>query len=114
MPISDRIAVAVDFSEPSKIAARAAFEFAEQVGAKRLTMIHSVKPVVFPAGSQPVVRRQLENLRERIHRAAEEQLRSMCAELDAPPGLTIEHRIVEGRPAEAIPDAARDLQASLL
>jgi nucleotide-binding universal stress UspA family protein len=114
MGICDRIALAVDFSDASKIAARAAFEFARLAGGTRLTMIHAVRPVIFPEDSQPVVEERLRNLRERIRRAADEQLDRMCDELSAPAELVIDHRIVEGHPAEAIPRAAEEMQATLL
>jgi nucleotide-binding universal stress UspA family protein len=112
--ICDRMVVAVDFSEASKVAVRAAFELARRCGTKRLTMIHAVRPVVFPAESQLVVREHLANLRQRIHDAAESQLDAMCDELAAPAELSIDHRIVEGHPAEVIPESAEEMQATLL
>lgn len=114
MAITDRIYLAVDFSNASKVAARAAFRFAEMVGAQGITMLHSVQAVVVPARDQPKVRERCEALRRRIHDAAERQLEALCAELDVPPELELTHHIVEGRPAEAIPDAAVEMQASLL
>ncbi len=114
MKLTDRIALAIDFSEPSKVAARAAFKFARLTGAGRLTMIHAVRPVVLPAGTQPKVRERLEQLRARIHQAADSQLEALCSELAAPPELVIDHRIVEGHPAEVIPRVATEMQASLL
>lgn len=114
MSITDRIYLAVDFSDASRVAARAAFRFAEMVGAKKMTMLHSVQSVVVPPRDQQKVRERCEALRRRIHEAAEKQLEALCAELDVPEGLELVHHIVEGRPAEAIPAAAAKMQASLL
>src|SRR5687767_648352 len=103
MGMSERIAVAVDFSDASKAAVRATFELAQMCGAKLLTMIHALRPVVMPVHAPPAYEQQLINLRKRLRDAAESELDAMLDELSAPADLIVEHRIVEGHPADAIP-----------
>ena len=110
----DHLAIAVDFSEPSKIALAAAAALAKSVNASRLTVLHAVKHVVLPDGDQPELKANLEKLRERIHGAAVKQLDEMCGALEWPEGLQIERRVVEGAPARVVPQAAHEAGATVL
>ena len=112
--ITDHLAIAVDFSEPSRVATEGAFRFAERAGVKRVTMLHSVQQVILPHGHQPEVARRMEDLRRRIHEAAERELAKLCAAARPPEGVEVGHRVVEGNPARAIPEAAKSLGATLL
>lgn len=110
----EHLAIAVDFSEPSKIALAACRRLVDLVGAKRVTVLHALKHVVLPDGSTEVVRERLETLRTKMREAAQAQLDEMCAGLDWPEGVQLDLRTVEGSPSRVIPEAAVDTGASVL
>lgn len=110
----DHLAIAVDFSEPSKIALEACRALAGLVHSQRITVLHAVKHVVLPKGDTPMVKARLEALQERIHASAQAQLEAMCAQMQWPKGVKLEHRVVVGSPARVIPDTAVDMGASVL
>lgn len=114
MAYFDHLAIAVDFSEPSKVALAACRTLVDLVQAKQLTILHAVKHVVLPQGDTPKLRAQLEALRERIHTSALEQVTALCAQMRWPPELEVHHRIVEGSPSRIIPEAAVEVGASVL
>lgn len=114
MALFDHLAMAVDFSEPSRVALKAAFRLAELGGAKKLTVMHSVQQVVLPVGDQPVVKQHLEALRERLHTGARAELEAMCRDLGVPSGTTVDCVIVAGEPTRVIPEAAARLGVTLL
>lgn len=114
MNLIENPVLAIDFSEPSKIAAQAAFEMLKLAGAEKLTLLHAVQPVVLPAGNQPKVREHCEALRKKIHGAAVSQLEAWCEELQTPGSVKVQYEIVEGKPMHVVPEAAIRLNASLL
>ncbi|MEQ9504122.1 MAG: universal stress protein [Deltaproteobacteria bacterium] len=114
MALFDHLALAVDFSEPSRVALKAAFRLARMGGTPKLTVMHSVQEVVLPTGDQPVVRARLEKLKERIQSSAQKQLDAMIGEVGAPDGVTVETRIVEGAPTRIIPEVCADSGVTLL
>ena len=111
MRIVDHIVVAVDFSEPSRVAVRAALRLASAAGAKRLTVLHALRPTVLPHGRLPEVTKRLVAMRDRIHQAAHEQMKQMITEGCA---FELDFKVVEGLPARVIPTAARDLGGTML
>lgn len=111
MSLTDHVAIALDFSEPSEVAARAGFELGRIVGAKRLTVLHATRDVVLPAGDTPELRARLEALRSRLNEAARAELDQLCERVSAAP---CERAVVNGRPSEVIPRALREMGASLL
>ncbi|MEM7676560.1 MAG: universal stress protein [Myxococcota bacterium] len=113
MRISDHIVVAVDFSEPSRIAVRAAQKMAEITKARQLTVMHALRPTVLPHGKQPELTRRLVELRGRIHDAARDQMNKMVGDMSQS-AFTVDTKVVEGMPARVIPAAARDLGATML
>ncbi len=114
MALFDHLAMAVDFSEPSRVALKAAFRLARLGGARKLTVMHSVQEVVLPVGDQPVVKKRLEALRDRIHSSATKQLQAMIDEMGAPEGVTVDCAIVEGAPTRVIPEEAARMGVTLL
>ncbi len=114
MSLIDHVALSIDFSEASEVAARGALKLAELTGAKHLTVLHAIKRVVLPEGDQPKVRERLEKLHDRIREAAQQQCAEMIAAMSVPPGLKVDYELVEGRPAVVIPAAAKKLGARLL
>lgn len=114
MALFDHLALAVDFSEPSRVALKAAFRLARMGGTPKLTVMHSVEEVVLPTGDQPVVRARLEALQERIQSSAQKQLDAMIDEVGAPEGVVVETRIVEGAPTRVIPEVCAESGVTLL
>lgn len=112
MSIVDHIVVAVDFSEPSRIAVRGAMQLATMAGTKNLTVLHALRPTIMPRGSQPELTRRLNELRTKLHTAARTQMKEMTG--DAEPSFELRYQVVEGTPARVIPPAARDLGGTLL
>ncbi|MCC7384928.1 MAG: universal stress protein [Deltaproteobacteria bacterium] len=112
MSLLEHIALAVDFSSPSEAAARAVFRLARIASARRVTLLHAERGVVRPREDVPR-RDALEDLERRIGAAAKAQLEALAARCGAA-GLPIDHRVVFGRPRDAIADAAREVGATLL
>ena len=111
MTLTDHVAIALDFSEPSEQAARAAFELASLTGANKLTVLHATRDVVLPSGDTPELRQRLEDLRKRLTTAAEQQLSELCQRVSSQP---CDRMVVRGRPSEAIPRALESMGATLL
>lgn len=111
MGLTDHVAIALDFSPPSQVAAEAGFELAALTGAQRLTVLHATRDVVLPAGEAAELRTRLEDLRDRIVKAADEQLEALCQRLSGP---SCERLIVSGRPSAVIPKALRAHGVTLL
>lgn len=111
MGLTDHVAIALDFSEPSELAARAGFELATLTGARRLTVLHATRDVVLPAGEAAELRTRLEELRARIVQAADEQLEALCRKVAGP---SCERVIVTGRPSAVIPRTLSALGVTLL
>ena len=114
MALFDHLAIALDFSDASRVALRACCRLAELAHVKKITAIHAVRRIVFPPHDQEVVVQRLNTLRERIHGAACTQLRKFCEETMAPHELSVEQVIVEGTPENAIPEKAVELGATIL
>ncbi len=112
MRVVDHIVVAVDFSEPSRIAVRAAMQVARMANTKKLTLLHALRHTVLPHGDVPELRRRLVELRDRTHVAARNQMAEMIGTDPVP--FEVEYQIVEGTPARVIPPAARDLGGTML
>lgn len=110
----DHLAIAVDFSEPSKIALEACRTLCALVGTRQVTVLHAVKHVVLPQGDTPKVRARLEVLQARIIRSAQAELDALCAQMRFPEGVELTLKVVEGSPARVIPEAAVALGASVL
>ncbi len=113
MAIADHLVVAVDFSEPSRVALQAAMQVATQGGSKRLTVLHALRPTVLPGARQPKVQQRLTELRDKVRTSALEQMRLMAGD-DAGRRFAMDFMVVEGLPARVIPAAARDLGGTLL
>jgi len=111
---TQHLAIGVDFSEPSQIALQSALTFAALVNAQQLTVLHAVPEVILPQGDQPALKNELETLRQRMHQAAHAKLEAVCAQFQPPTGLTVTHQLVEGAPAQAIPQAAARAGAGCL
>lgn len=117
MSLVDHIVTAVDFSKPSEVALRAAFRLACEVGANQLTVLHAVRAVVLPHGTdgQAQLIERLTALRERIRKAADDQLHALVSRLnDSEAEVDVHYEVVEGHPAEVIPDRAKALGGTLL
>ncbi len=114
MDLFSHLAVAIDFSEPSEVALKACFRLVEETGAKKVTVLHSIKPIVVPRNGPEAVQRRLTNLRERVHKAAVEELGVWCKKYDQPEGIELTLEVVEGSPTEAIPERAKEVGASVL
>lgn len=117
MSLVDHIVTAVDFSNTSLVALQAAARLVERVGCKRFTVLHAVDPVVFPAGEDvpEAVKTRLTGLRTRVRAGAEAKMAGLFDKLGvALPGVEVQREIVEGRPAQCIPERAEALGASLL
>ena len=114
MALLDHVALAIDFSEPSRIALQAMFRLARITYTKKVTVMHSVQEVVLPHGDQPVVTQRLQALKDRIHEAAHKQMQEMIDSLPQPDGVEIAREVVEGSPTRAIPDGAVRIGATML
>lgn len=111
MSLTDHVAIALDFSEPSELAAKAGLELAALTAAQRLTVIHATRDVVLPSGDAPELRTRLQELRGRIVDAADQQLEALCQRVSGP---ACERVIVSGRPSVVIPKTLKSLGATLL
>lgn len=114
MGLLDHVAIAIDFSDPSKVALDACFVLAKLAHAKKLTIIHATPEVVLPAREQPQVEARLTKLSERIESSATKQVMAMSNELGTPEGVEIAYEIVSGTPARVIPETAERIGATLL
>ena len=112
MRIADHVVVAVDFSEPSRIALRAAVQLAKTAGTRKITILHAVRPTIVPHTAQPDLPPRLAALRDRVHDAADAQMRRMLK--DELPPCGVELQVVEGAPSKVIPGVARDIGGTLL
>ena len=114
MALFDHLAIALDFSDASRVALRACYRLAHLTSVKKITVLHSLRKVVLPAQGQEVVVKRLSALRDRIHEAARKELHSFCEECGAPEGLVMEQVLVEGAPETSIPAKAAELGATVL
>jgi nucleotide-binding universal stress UspA family protein len=114
MGFFDHVAIAVDFSEASKVALAGCRQLLGEVAVQRVTLLHALKPVVLPHGDVPKVRERLEEMRAKMQKAAQEQLGALCAELAWPEGVEVRCEVVEGNPARAVPTAAKEAGAQVL
>ena len=114
MGIFEHVAIAVDFSEPSKVALAGCRQLLDQVSVQRVTLFHALKPVVLPHGDVPKVRERLEVMRSKMHKAAHAQLGLLCEQVKWPDGIQVQCEVVEGNPARAVPAAAKEAGASVL
>lgn len=112
MSVVDHIVVAVDFSEPSRVALSAALQVAKTAGAKKVTVLHALRPAAIPSARQAELKQRVLALRDKVQAAARDQLRAMTDGLDLP--CAVDYRVVVGTPARVIPPAARDLGGTLL
>lgn len=112
-----KIAVGIDFSPESTLAARQAVEIARHVGAE-VVLVHAELVVELPPVSpepEAQVRAAVDTYRSLLARereTAREKLGELSARLSGQ-GPQISHVLVEGTPDEALASAARDLQADL-
>lgn len=111
MSILDHIALALDFSEPSEVAARATFKLAALAGTERITIVHACQHVVLPRGASERLLEKLEKTQRKVVDAATAQIRELCARLGAPP---VEIEVVAGRPTDVIPATAQRIGADVL
>ena len=114
MSVNDHIVVAVDFSEPSEVAVRAASKIALATGAKKMTVLHALRPTVLPHGDMPQLKSRLQQLRDKIQAAALQQMQTMCASTAAQAPYEVDYKVVEGTPAKVIGAGARDIGGTLL
>lgn len=112
--LTDHLALAIDFSGPSKAALAAAFGLARATQCPRITVFHAVQEVVEPKGETPEVKARCQALRDKMHEAAERQLRAMTLEVGPPAGVTLLHEVIQGTPSRAVPAAAQRVGATLL
>lgn len=101
-----RIVVGVDGSEGSRIALRWAFEEA----LRRSATVCLVHVWSFPHSIAPMAIAVAVPTVEEMHKVATEILDQVLAAVDAPAGVPLERRIVEGGAAEALIEAARDAE----
>lgn len=111
MSIVDHIAIAIDFSEPSEVALRAAFRLAAIAGSRKVTVIHACRAVTMPHHGTDAQIARLERLRTNITTAAHEAIDALCAKYSCPDAA---HEIVAGRPSDVIPEAAERIGATVL
>ena len=104
-----RVLCAVDFSEPSRRALTIAAEIAAERGAT-LTLVHVVSNRDRALFAQAALLAGAPDARK----AAEETLRRWAGEIDTCPASRITVIVVDGRPGEAVVDAARAGQADLI
>ncbi len=114
MSLTDHIALAIDFSEPSRAALEGAVQLAKSVGTKKISVLNVSRSVIMPEGGPEAQRVRLEALAKKVRTAAETQLKAWCADLPKVEGVVLEPHVLSGRPAEVIPKAAEDLGATLL
>lgn len=112
-----RIAVAVDFSPESELAARQALELARATGGE-VALVHAVEwPDEVAAPSlRPEVARALETRRSHLAQAFaldQERLAQLRQSLSGQ-GVEVSQSVVEGHPETSLPEAARELGAALL
>lgn len=112
--LTEHLALAMDFSEPSKVALEAAFVVARTRGCRQITVFHAVQEVVEPKGQTEEVRANLLALKARIKEAATRQLEALTRAMGPPAGVTLVHEVVQGTPSLAIPAAAERVGATLL
>lgn len=114
MAYFDHLALAVDFSEPSKVALQACRTLVDLVQVKEVSLLHAVKHVVLPQGDTPQLKARLESMRERIQASAKKQMVEMCKDMRWPEDVKVHHRIIEGSPSRVVPEAAVEIGASAL
>lgn len=112
-----RIAVAIDFSTESELAARQAVEFARATGGD-VVLVHAVEWPDEVAGPslRPEVSRALETRRHHLAQAFardQEQLALLRQSLSGH-GAEVSQSVVDGHPETSIPEAVRELGADLL
>lgn len=112
--LTDHLALAIDFSEASKVALAAAFGLAKATGCPRITVFHAVQEVVEPRGETPEVKARCQALRSKMQEAAERQLQAMTQGVGPPAGVTLVHEVIRGTPSRAVPAAAQRVGATLL
>ncbi len=112
MALFDRVALAIDFSDASKEAARAAFRLMELTGTEHLTVLHASHEVVLPKGDQPALRGRLKELESKIQEAAKDQISNICNELGSKCGFAVQ--LDSGLPKAVIPALCKRLGVSLL
>ncbi|MBI2378541.1 MAG: universal stress protein [Deltaproteobacteria bacterium] len=122
------VVLAVDFSEPSAVAARTLFRLAERTQTSKITVVHVTEPVVLPSPREVVLRARLEALQTQIIEKASKRARDFCDQMAArevgrdPAGrsrfpheeVQLEIVTVAGRPAEVVPEVAGRVGASLV
>lgn len=112
-----RIAVAVDFSAESALAARQALELVRAVGGE-LLLLHAVEWPDEVAGPslRPEVSRALETRRARFAQAfaRDQEALAVLRQSLAGQGAVVSQSVVEGHPETVLPAAARELGAELL
>ncbi|MBK6684678.1 MAG: universal stress protein [Deltaproteobacteria bacterium] len=112
--LTDHLALAIDFSEASKVALAAAFGLAKATGCPRITVFHAVQEVVEPKGETAESKARCQALRAKIQEAAERQLEAMTQQVGPPAGVNIVHEVIRGTPSRAVPAAAERVGATLL
>jgi nucleotide-binding universal stress UspA family protein len=112
MSLFDHIAIAVDFSEPSLIAARAGLALAKASGRTEVTIIHAAQKVVRPAHAD-ALSKELDEVERRIEKAALSRVEQMCAAAGFDP-KSVHVQIAHGRPADVVPELAVRLGATVL
>jgi nucleotide-binding universal stress UspA family protein len=111
--LTDHIALAVDFSEPSRVALKATFKLAEVTGTRRVTILYATRDVVFPHGQTDEVKAQVSRLRTRIDDACRKSIDALVHELGEHQ-CAVDYAIVHGAPARVIPKTAKDIGATML
>ena len=112
MSITDHIAIAIDFSETSEVAAKAAFKLARMSKAGKVTVLHAMRRVVRPEHhEQEALLDRLSELEAKVSDRAAAALEQMCERLGAPEHTT---ELVAGKPADVIPQAVERIGATCL
>jgi nucleotide-binding universal stress UspA family protein len=115
---SRKIAVGIDFSPESEIAAHQALDLARHIDGE-LVLVHAgamVEIPVVPRSSPPATAQVVEVYRSQLELTLERD-RQRLAELRqrlSGGGATVSHVLVEGFPDEGVTAAARDMGAELL
>lgn len=106
------ILVAIDFSDDSRLALRRALEIADRFDAK-VTLVHAID-LTGLRGAAPELYVDIPSLAARIRDSAEAGLREIAAAEDPEGRRIVAAEVYEGRPANAIVEAAREKKASLI